>query len=359
MMLQLYTANLTGNISGRVCALPDVNEATVRREINGEYSLTFTMPRGAANEDEIQLGRAVKATVNEDGKEQFFIIKRRARSLSNDMQVYAEHQSYYFNSAIVPANGVANNVSLQTMFETLRAVAIPHIWDFSTWTFSRSTGIRIDFPAIPTPTTLMEALKRLLVESAGGELDFDGFNLNYVEVMGHDNGATYRYGTNLLGMESEDILDGYASGIFPFWGKIGDPNRPYTTLEGSPDHGMGIYWFNHFGVQWPFDVFIPYDLNNYFDSVPSRSQIEAFCYTYEQRYRRSGVPASVRASRVRIEGDVTVDLGDDVHLINGPWGMNAITRILAITFDVLHDRVIDVEFGTINPGFAGAVKNMK
>jgi hypothetical protein len=35
------------------------------------------------------------------------------------------------------------------------------------------------------------------------------------------------------------------------------------------------------------------------------------------------------------------------------------TRIQALNFDALRGRVIDVELGTVNPGFAGAVKNMK
>lgn len=354
-ILQLYSADPRGVIGARLCPLPDVKTATVRREINGEYSLSFSLPRGAMYEDEIQLGRAVKATVNEAGKEQYFIIKRRTRSLIGDMQIYAEHQSYYYNSVLVPASMSTGDIGLDMLFVSLRAVAVPRIWDLSEWTYSRYSGMRTSYPEISTPISLMDALKKLLIETSGGELDFDGFDLEYVNMLGRDNGAVYRYGINLTEMESEDILDGYTNGLYPYWGKLGDASKPYTTLN----EGVGIWYFNNHGVQWPISCFVPYDLNKLFETQPTQAQIKAACAAYEDKYGVNGIPFSVKASRVRIEGDVPVDLGDDVHLINAPWGVDVITRIFAMTFDALQGRVVDVEFGTVNPGFAGVVKNMK
>lgn len=349
-ILQLYAADGRGVAGARICPLPDIRSATVRREINGEYSLTATLPRGGVFEDEIQIGRAIKATVNEAGKEQYFIVKRRLPSLTGDMQIYAEHQSYYFSGAIIKAGQATSNINPQTVFTNMRGHAYPSITDLCAWTYSRSSSLRASFPERSTPITLMAALKQFLVGNAGGELIFDGFDVEYVDQMGADNGAFYRYGVNITDMSQEDILDGYASGIFPFWGRQGDASRPMTTISGGVVPYSGTF---------PLEVFVPVDLTDHFETQPTEAQLLAAAQEYAALNAPTGVPISISASRVRVEGDTAVDLGDTVRVVNTPWGVDQKTRIFALSFDALLGRVIDVQFGTINPGFAGAVKNMR
>lgn len=349
-MLQLYNADARGVTGTRICPLPDVTEAVVRREINGEYSLSSTLSRGARHENEIQIGRAIKAAVNEAGTEQTFIIKRRTRSLTGGLSVYAEHQSYLYNGLILGAGNAIENGQPRIVFLRIRTAAVPDITDISTWTYSRSSSLRANFPLRDGPITVMAGLKDHLVGNAGGELIFDGFNVEYVDAMGSDNGAYYRYGINLTELESEDILDGYASGIYPFWGRKGDTDRPLTILTDPVLPYSGTF---------PLQVIIPVDLTDKFDTQPSQAQLLAAAQEYAALNTPTGVPISLNASRVKISSEVPVDLGDTVTVICTPWGLTQQTRIQALNFDALRGRVIDVELGTVNPGFAGAVKNMK
>lgn len=349
-MLQLYNADARGVTGTRICPLPDVTEAVVRREINGEYSLSSTLSRGARHENEIQIGRAIKAAVNEAGTEQTFIIKRRTRSLTGGISVYAEHQSYLYNGLILGAGDAIENGQPRIVFLGIRKAAVPDITDISTWTYSRSSSLRAKFPFRDGPITVMAGLKDHLVGNAGGELIFDGFNVEYVDAMGSDNGAHYSYGINLTELESEDILDGYASGIYPFWGRKGDADRPLTILTDPVLPYSGTF---------PLQVIIPVDLTDKFDAQPSQAQLLAAAQEYAALNTPTGVPISLNASRVKISSEVPVDLGDTVTVICTPWGLTQQTRIQALNFDALRGRVIDVELGTVNPGFAGAVKNMK
>lgn len=349
-ILQLYNADPKGVVTSRVCPLPDLRSATVRREVNGEYSLTTALPRGAYGEDEIQLGRAIKATVNEAGKEQYFIIKRRSRSLNGDMQIYAEHQSYYYNGVVIRGGGASASASPQLSFRQLWMSAHPSIRDLATFTYSRVNAQNHMVPMISRPTTVRELLLHWLLETHGGELIFDGFDVEYVDQMGADNGAFYRWGVNLTDMGSEDILDGYASGIFPYWGSI-DP-RTNTGIVVSPS------WTFDFPGTYPLEVYVPLDLTSKFDTQPSTQDLDAAAAEYVAQHASDGVPISISASRVRVEGDTAVDLGDTVRVVNTPWGVDQKTRIFALNFDALQGRVIDVQFGSVNPGFAGAVKNM-
>ena len=349
-ILQLYNADARGVVSARICPLPDCTEATVRREINGEFSLTFTMPRGAQFAEELLLGRAVKALVNEEGREQYFIVKSRRRSLTGGFEIYAEHQSYLFNGVLLGANTANPGGYVGVVFQAIRTYAVPSITDISTWTYSRTAGARADFPARPGPKTVTEMLKDHLIGSAGGELIMDGFNVEYVDRTGQDRGASYRYGVNLTEMDAEDILDNYASGIYPFWGAAGDESKPIVTIPGGIITLTGNY---------PIAYIVPVDLTDRFETQPTQQELQEAAEDYALVNKVEGVPLSIRVARARLEGDEPVDLGDAVKVVNTPWGIDSKTRIMAMDVDALRGRVKTVELGTINPGFPWAVRKMK
>lgn len=356
VVLQLHTADARGVVASggaMICPLNEATAATVRREINGEYSLTVKMPPAAANIDEIQIGRAIKAAVNEAGKEQYFIIKRRRRSLSGGIDVYAEHQSYYYNGCILRGGGASAAGTPALTYNQVWNNAHPDVRQVGTFTnhLTGKTTTQKVVPMVTSPSSVREQLLGRLIDTFGGEMDFDGFNVDWKDALGADNGALYRYGYNLTEMESEDVLDGYASGVFPFWGSI-DPrtNAGIVTISG---------WTLNFPGTFPLEVIIPLDLTKQFDTEPTAAQLEAAAQEYIAQHTTTGVPISITANRARIEGDVPVDLGDTVTVVNTPWGISQKTRIFALNFDALRCRVESVEFGTVNPGFAGAVKNMK
>ena len=350
-ILQLYEADQRGVTGNRVCPLPDCTDAIVRRQINGEYSLTGTMPKGARFENDVVIGRAIKAQINESGTEQIFIVKRRTRTLTGGMRIYAEHQSYYYNGVILRGGGASSSGTPSLSFHQLYTNAHPDIQDLATFTFSLSSNTAKVVPGISKPTELRKLFFDWLVSTHGGELIFDGFNVEWVDAIGADNGAVYRYGANLTEMEAEDILDDYASGIFPFWGSA-DPqtNVGIVTVSG---------WTVDFSGTWPIQVIKPVDLTSKFDTQPTQAQLLTAAQEWIATNAPSGLPVSIQASRARLLGDIPVDLGDTVTVVNTPWGISQKTRIFALTFDALRGRVRDCEFGTVNPGFPGAVKNMK
>ena len=352
-ILQLHSADARGIVpagGAMICPLQDANQATVKRQINGEYSLAVSIPKGGRNAEKVQIGTAIKATVNEMGDQEFFIVKSRTRSISGGVSIYAEHQSYYLAGVILASGPAYTNGQVSVVFSNMHDWAYPSISSFSTWTYSRASSLRANFPARPTPTSMMSALKTHLIGSAGGELIFSGLNVEYVSQMGADRGAWYRYGVNLTALEAEDILDGYASGIFPFWGREGDANRPMTILNTPVLPYVGTF---------PLQVVVPVDLTDQFPTQPSQADLLAAAQEYAAQNTPTGIPLSIKAERVNIGGNTPVDLGDTVTVTCTPWGIDAKTRISALTFDALRGRVISAEFGTINPGFAGAVKNIR
>lgn len=349
--LKLYDADSRGVVpeASLVTVLSDCTQATVRRVINGEISLTASFPPGARSSEALTIGRAIRAAVNEAGKLQDFIIKRRTRTFGG-MTVYAEHQSYYYNGCILRGGGSGESVTPSFSFSQIRQSAHPDIRDIGQFTFSRASNTARIAPAITSPTALRNVLLHWLIETYGGELIFDGFDVEWVDAMGADRGAVYQYGKNITDMTAEDIPDGYASGIFPFWGSV------------SPQSNVGIVtiqeWTLNYPGTYPVEVIVPVDLTKRFETQPTQEQLLTAAREYLSQNSKNGMPISIKASRARIQGDVPVDLGDTVTVVNSPWGINTKTRIMAMTFDALRRRVIDVEFGTVNPGLAGSIINL-
>jgi hypothetical protein len=344
-ILNLYDATVRGEATERVCSLPDLSSATVRREINGEYSLTAVMPERGSFADMVEIGRAIKCTVNEAGKEQFFIIKRRFRTLSGDMRIYAEHQSYYLSGVICRGVQAGSRRSPVQAFNALPVAATPSITGLSTWTFSYTGGAEIDTPAAP-PTPLRTMLLRYLIENYGGEIDFDGFDVEWINQIGSDRGAVYRYGINLTEMEAEDIIDSYASGIYPFWAGNG-------TVVTIPNRVID------YPGEWPVQFYKPVDMTSMWTTQPSPSELDTLAHQWLNTNTPTGIQLAIRAARAEISTNTPVDLGDTVRIVNTPWGIDQKTRILALDYDALHGIATGIELGSINPGFAGAVKNMK
>lgn len=348
-ILQLYEADGRGVASTRVCPLPDCQSAIVRRQINGEYSLTATLPAGAVNSNEATFGRAIKATVDENGGEQYFIIKRRRRSLTGGLELYAEHQSYYYSGVIVRGSGAANRHASLAIYGIISA-AKPSVLDLCDWTMLKA-NTTLQCSAVTQPTPLRTLLLGWLLDNFGGEISFDGFNVTWADQLGSDRGAFYRYGANMTDMETEDILDNYVTGIYPYWGSI------------DPETNVGLQTISEavldYPGTWPHKVYKPVNLTDKFETVPTQADLKTAAQDWMAANPAPGIPMSVRAARVRILGDTPVDLGDTVRIVNTPWGIDTKTRVMALNFDALRGAVTDVELGTINPGFAGAVKNMK
>ena len=348
-ILQLYNADSVGRVTSRAHPLPDCDSATVRQEVNGEFSLTATMPAGARFEDEVQDGMAIKALVDELGTEQKFIIKKRDRSLDGGLRIYAEHQSYYYRGVVVePFEG--GLAAPSAFLNRLRLNANPSLSGIGTMTSERSDTTHVWLKGPDTPKAMRELLLQWLVQNLGGELAWDGFDLTWVDQLGANRGVTYRYAANLLTLETEDILDGYFSGIYPFWGRLGDSYSPLVEISGKIIEFSGSYPMRHI---------IPLDLSDQFANQPTAAELQARAEAWAAVNAPGAIPVSIAASRARLEGDKPVLLGDTIRIVNSRWGLDASIRVMALTFDALRERVQDVQLGAANPGFPGAVKNMK
>lgn len=349
-ILQLYEANKYGIVGDRVAPLPDCQEATVRRVVNGEYSLTFSMPPGSKNESEIKVGRAVRAMVNEYGVYQYFIIKNPARSISGGLNVYAEHQSYIYNDLpIVPFLNGGQNGGSQWTFQQAHANLATDPFS-ADWIFSRTN--KSGGGHLLTPKGAREFLLNDLVGQWGGEFDFYGFNIEWVDELGGDNGAQIVYARNLLDLNIETVLDDWESGIYPYWGEAGSSSRPLVQL----DERIASYIA---AINAPLYKIRPVDFSDRFESQPTQEQLRAAAGAYTQQHAKAEIPLAYTLQRIKVEGDENIDLGDTVTIRHPKWSVNAKARIVGLVFDAIRGRVQDIDINAVRPTLAGAIISLK
>lgn len=354
-MLQLWSANNLGTPQTRIGPLAECTEALVRRKINDEYTLTMKLPNGTTFCNDIEPGCVVIAPVNESGTEDRFVIKQRVRNLTGGLDVYAEHQSYLYNGYICTPITILRGYQgprAMDVYAAIRTQTSPYVaanqfvWDGTLFRLMPRTSP----PRVPVSTRSL--LLGWFVKEFGGELDFYRTVITWKERLGADHGASIKYAVNMIGMEESDVLDDYASGILPFWGVQGDSSRPMTLLteryiEYSPTQN------------WPIRNIIPVDFTDYFDTQPTEADLRAAAQNYATEHAVPYIPKSISAERIERPGDRPISLGDDIAIDNPTWHTKTKIRVVGITFDALRRRTVEVELGTLNQGFAGAVRNTK
>lgn len=350
-MLQLYNCDAIGQEGKRIGPLAEATEALVRRQINGEYSLTVTLPLGAAHGAEIQAGNTgILCPVDELGNYQFFVVKRPARGIVSGLRIYAEHQSYYYKDVVVAPflNGGSNGDAKWTFNQALANCkgTMPTNPD---WSFTRTN--KRGGGHLLRPKDLRSFLLQDLVGKWGGEMVFDGFDVNWVQAMGQDRGLVIRYGANMLDLEVEDVLTDYETGIYPYWGEAGNSSRPLVEINGKI--------LNYSGITAPMQIIKPVDFGSRFESQPTKAQLLEAAQDYAELHAQATIPQSYKVSRIKRKRDLPLDLGDTVGLWHPDWPTQIQVRVQALTFDALRERVQDIEVGALRQSFAAAVAAAK
>jgi phage-related protein len=280
------------------------------------------------------------------------------RSLTGGLELYAEHQSYLYNGYLCKPLIITRDhmgipfESARDVFNAIRGNAIPYVASnqFVWNAMIGRTSPRTEPPKVPT--SLRSVLLGWYAQEYGCEFDVYRTVITAKDRLGADNGASIRYAVNMLDLGADDIVDDYASGIVPYWGAQGDSSRPLTMLsDGYIAYTPAAYF--------PIRKLLPVDFSDYFRSQPTETALRDAANAYAAENAVPYIPRSISAERIERPGDRPINLGDDITVANSAWRMTTKVRAVGVTFDALRKRVVGVELGKLNPGFAGAVRRTK
>ncbi len=345
----LFPENQTDFTTNGLGRLPDAISCTVTEERNGEYELHMEYPIDGQNVNEITYNRIILATAADNKASQPFRIYRITKPLSGIIEIDAEHISYQMSHIPIMPFAVEGMTPAFQAFTTYAAETNPFI-------FSREGGfgdvITKGFKVV-APDNLRSLLfgqEGSVIDTYGGEWEFDRFNVILHYARGSDKGVTIRYGKNLTDLKQEENIESTYTGICPFWrGQEEDGTEAVVTLPEKVLHST-------FSSNYPYQRTKIVDFSSEFQSKPTVLELRAKGQDYIENNDVGTPKVSLDASFVALHQtqeytDITkvehINLCDTVTVVFPTLNISTKAKVVKTVWDVLLDRYDSITIGAI------------
>jgi len=323
--------------------LHDAISCRVTTELNGMDELVMTYPITGTLFDEIALRCVIIAEVADRGNQPYRIY-RITKPLRGIVTIYARHLCYDLAGIVVKPFRAG---TLQAAFAGLvnNAMTI-NPFRFVT---PRTTPAQFEVKIPSSVWSLLGGQQGSILDVYGGEYTFDGYTVRNDTRVGSDNGVSVRYGVNMTDLEQDANCADCYTGVVAYWQKEDDVvYAPVVSAAGS----------------YGYVKILPLDMTDRFDARPSPSELATAAeqYIVENEigipvvsWSVSFVPLSMTEEYKAIAPLESVSLGDTVTVVFTKLGVNASARVRAIEWDVLLDRYITVDLGSIRQNIADTI----
>lgn len=343
----LFERNETAFNNNGLCRLRDCIDARVSEERNSIYELDFDYPVNGANYEQIQCGRIVGATHDEDGDVQPFEIVSVTRPINGIVSFHCVHISYRQSQMTVSGTNIS---SLADAFALLKTAAPSNPFEYE----SDITSTAYMSSADGTPRTVRQMLggvKGSVLDTYGGEYEWDKFRVILHQSRGEVKDFAIRYGVNLLDYNDDTDYQSTFTSCVAFWkGTDGEIVSATATLNEDGYNGN--------------DIRIPLDLTDKFENEPTNIQLQNEALSYMRR-NQTNIPAqSIRVDFVRLSemGEFSAfqdllkcKLCDSIKVIFPMYGVEATFKIVKTEWDVLAGRYVGMELGTLSTTLSEAL----
>lgn len=326
-------------------ALADALTCEISEELNGEYELELAYPVSGRRYSDLKNRCIIVAKPDPYRGEQPFRIYRITRPLNGVITVYARHISYDLSGVPVTPFTAASAAAAMQALASHAAVSSP----FSFWTdISSGSSVAV---AVPTSTrAVLGGTDGSILDTYHGEYEWDGFTVRLRSHRGQDNGVRIAYGKNLTDIQQDENIADLATGVIGYWAGS-DGTLVQTGVVDAP----GTY---------NFDRIITVDFSSDFEERPSTSELTQRVQQYISD-NGVGVPdVSISVSWVNLEQFSgyeglslleRVSLGDTVTVEFPPLGVEATARVVKTVYDVLRDRYVSADIGSVQANIADTI----
>lgn len=373
----LYGPDETKFITNGLGRLSDCTRCIVTEERNGKYECEFDYPLTGAHFEEIQYGRIVGCTHDDNHDIQPFVIySRSVPDLNGIVTFYAHHISYRLNKIVVTP---FTSGSITDAFAKLRAKSINGN-PFKFWTDKTTTGnFEVSEP---------KAIRGLLGGEEGSILDvfgagdykFDKFTVRLYAHRGVDSDVEIRYSKNLTDLEETTDVGSTYNAIVPFW-KDTEGNflmLPEKIIVYSGVEPVIAYLTDHNQIiirtetDEPIEVAystinaVPYDMSSYFDEKPTVVQLRQAAQTRFENSNAWLPDENLTVDFVQLwqteefkdyAAMQRVGLCDTVSVYYDAAGIRKVKqRVIKVVYNVLLDRYDSIELGQPQTSLGQAIR---
>lgn len=338
----LYEKGETAFQSNGLGRLTDCISCKVPEERNGIYWVDFSYPVGGRLFDRIQLGRIIAVTHDETGDVQPFDIVSYSKPIDGIVTFHAVHISYRLTKAV----SYATNVS-----SLAQALGLLSTTEFTFSSDMTSSAYMAAFDGVPKSIRqLVGGTEGSLLDTYGGELEWDRFNVILHASRGQKRNFAIRYGVNMTGYQDDTDYSDSFNACVPYWIKDGVIVIGNETASGAQTAGGRM-------------EVVPLDLSTMFEDEPTTAQLEAAALEY-MREKGAHLPQqNIKVDFVRLQDLGHEELGalmkcnlcDTIDVIFPAYGMRGTYKIVRTVWDVLADRYEEMELGSLRTTLSEAL----
>lgn len=342
----LFEKDATTFTNNGVCRMRDCGSCIVTEERNGIYECDFTYPVSAEKYSEIYPGRIIYAETDKKGRPQPFDIVGYSKPIDGMVSFHAVHVSYRLNKVVARGTSISSLADAFTM-----------LWNgvpansFVYQTDKVSTGNMAAADGVPrTVKSMIGGVEGSILDSYGGELEWDGFTVVLHSQRGQQRDIPIRYGLNLSDYkEDADYSEAYTACV-PYWsGSASDDSGDVIVVGSMISSGTASY-------DGRVDC-MPLDVSDKFETQPTVAQVEAEGLRYMQASQSSLPTQSIEVSFVDLRDTLEYQglapllefgLCDTVPVVFPRYGMNGYFKIVKTVYNVLSERYDSMELGALS-----------
>lgn len=194
----------------------------------------------------------------------------------------------------------------------------------------------------------------LLIERWGGHLYRDNWTIGIKKEIGKDRGAVIRYGKNSQTIEADEDWSNVVTKILPV-GYDGI-TLPEVYLQSDIQYDTPYTKVIKFDQDIDQEDFKDEDGNvdqeAYTEALLTDLRSQATDYLEENKYFKCNY-------KVKAELDGVVDLGDTIVVNHEKLGINITTNVIALKYDCIRDKYVEIEFGNFRSKLKDLFKNIK
>lgn len=344
----LFEATETSFATNGIARLRDCISCVVTEERNGVYECDFEYPIDGAHFEDIIPGRIIAVTHDESGDLQPFDIVSYSKPINGVASFHAVHISYRQSFLTVTGSGISSLADALDLL-TRATPTNPFTYDTDITSSAYFAG------ANGTPKTVRELLggsEGSILDSYGGEYEFDKFSVKLKANRGQIRDFTIRYGVNMTEYTDDADYFGAFNSCVPYWNGGGE-----TPVIGSRvDSGLTSYTGR--------DLCVPLDLSGKFENAPTTAQLEAEALAYMLRNQTHLPQQNIKVDFLRLqdfsgyedfENLLQCNLCDTISVVFPKYGMTGAFKIVRTVFDVLESRYTEMELGALQTSLSEAL----
>ena len=323
-------------------ALSDCISCVVEETLNGPFELEMQYRLNGLHYADITLRSIILAKPNPTARPQPFRVYKISRPINGVVTINAQHLSYDLSGIVIEPFNAPSLASALDGMKTNAVTENPFEYETDKTVIS---DFVVSYPS--SARSLVAGQRGSLLDTYGGELEFDRYQVKLLSHRGKDNGVTIRYGKNMTDVNQEEDGRGVYTGVYPYW---------YSEEEGSADLGS-----SYVPVEGEFDFtrILLLDLTEEFENKPTAEELTQKAQEYISNHD-PGVPTisttvSWYQSREFVEN---VNLGDVVGVYFSRLGISAKAKIVKTRYNALQNRYESVDIGSVRSSIAGTIVSM-